>query len=358
MELSTYNIDVNKVKKYYHHSCLDQLPCNIIKEFFKKKDFNIHFFSLVEIKLLKAIIDKDLLDTQHNVKFKYVIQLLKEKYVVYEKNKKLYIFSELKEYIEKIVKKAYRNERELHLQSLCVGICNAYGILEKEKFLNMIVEYDDKVQVNKLLRLIKNSEYFFCKIAEISIGNVDYYCHGNNLLLDDYIYKYREFIDMPEKKLQYEQIKNYGFYSLDFDLEFFDDFIQNITQCCVEFNIVEFIEAMFECLNIDDNLMNVKVYIYNVFNHQSLDGKTLFLLLDEMENRIDEMPNWKTKGYPLKDLCNFMQEITDTMEKDLHAQVASIDQLMLSKLLQPYKDLDEINNSESFRFVANENKYN
>lgn len=339
---------------------------NEVIRFYNTNHYLINFFNSKELEILKQIILNEI--SYENIKMNdsYVIQLLKQKLVIYDTGNNFEIFDEIKDSIFSLINCMDDYQDEIRLQEICVGLCNAYGMVEKSNFFSYVKNIYGNITDIQIEEQIKNTDYFFNKINILTLTKnrreIVYYCYKDLGAIEDYLKLYGEFSDMPENPLSYEQVKEYSVYTINYLYPIFQEFLGLLKRYSDNLNEVELVNHVLITSNTLDETMDLKVFIYNSFNHCSKNAEVFFKILNQVDTVLIELPSWKSKAYTLQQMREMIEKMKEEMFQDIQEQMQSVNGLKrfgnLSSLMDLDEEFDEDDEYDMFDDNVDRNKLN
>lgn len=288
-------------------------------------NINDHLFnslSAQEIMLLKKIIEeKEKALTNEN---KSLILELSSKLLInfsYYSNE-IYIYDEFYDVIKRVVEKIETDEGKkiLELQQVCIGVCNAYGILTKEEFYDCIHRYLSSFTDEQIETIIQTSDYFSHRIGilEITYDNVPVtlYTYHDVEEITDFIDVYIDVLSLPKYEFTYDEIMDYAAYELNYRNDSLQRLLRKMRDTVSYFNEEQFFDIIQIVTNLllDKNM--IKKFIYDHYPHYERNADKFFELMDLCDELEETLNTWAARGYPVSRMTDVLSGLQiDTMKK-------------------------------------------
>lgn len=288
-------------------------------------NINDHLFyalSAQEISLLKRIVEnEEKILTDENKTL--IIELSSKLLISFSYfADEIYIYDEFYDAIKRAVEKmdTVEGKKILELQQVCIGLCNAYGILTKEEFYDCIHRYLSSYTNEQIESVIKSSDYFKHRIAilEITYDNIPItlFTYHDVEEVADFLDAYIDVLTLPKYEFNYDEIMEYAVYELNYK----NDSLQRLLKRMREINSY-FYEDQF--LNLIQNVTNllldknmIKKYIYNHYPHYERNADKFFELMDLCDEMGETLNTWAARGYPVSRMTDVLSGLQiDTMKK-------------------------------------------
>lgn len=302
----------------------------------------IYFFSNQELEILEAIYDKEKGYLQLKSEFPYLMQLLQMKYVIYDTGESYVIFDELLDVVESLISGIDDYRREKYIQELTVGLCNAYGVIEKQFFLQTIKRIVGDITFKEIEEILVRTHYFFNQLRVYKDHeeheDLEFYCYPDLEMVHKFMEYYGDFVDIPENKLDYSTLKEYSTYKIAYSEPVLQDFIARLRLYCDDLNEVKLAHLILKTTNSLKETTLLKLYIYEIFNHSKSSGKLFFNLLDKLEQVLAELPSWKTKAYNLEQMRKIVFDMKEEMFSALQNQMDDVGREISSNNFKAFMD--------------------
>lgn len=325
IQQTAFNLDL--IERYYFKDIKRHLSDDIagkIIEFLKDTQKQVCFFNKGELQCLEAILSNEYDYHQLKEKHNYLVELLKQKWIIYDTGSEFKVYEDIYDSVLAIMQKAKEEENYIYLQEICVGLCNAYGAIEKNNFLTLVSEIYGEIYEEELENVIHGSNFFSGNISELLVlykGEERlFYCYRDLDAVDQFLKLYGDATTIPEHRLNYEQLSEYSIYGVCYSDQNLQDLLKKMHVYCYGFNEVEFIYQLLMTLNTRTVTTDMQLFVYNTYDHHQFKGEKFFDLLKDLHNVLVQMPSWKSKAFPLSDIRQMITQMENDILENIENQ--------------------------------------